>query len=245
MKLKSYTLAALVVVIIFGGIILSTALGWWQTESTKSPQRFDSGAAAGEYDPADIRGSYTFGEISGLFDIPLEDLAAAFRLPADVDAASFTVKDLEAIVTGLPVEVGTSSVRMFTAFYNGLPYDLAAAEATYLFPEAAEILTAHNKMLPEQAAYLLTHIATADTVPPTSADTAVVTTDSAETEKKVSGSTTFQYLLDWGLSQETIETVIGEPMPDPSLLIKDFATQNGLEFSTLKNALQAEVDKLP
>jgi hypothetical protein len=244
MKLKSYTLAVLVVVIIFGGILLSTAMNWWKTESTKSPQRFDSGDAAGQYDPADIRGSYTFGEISGLFDIPLDDLAASFRLPADVDAASFTVKDLEAIVTGLPVEVGTSSVRLFTAFYNGLPYDLAA-EDTYLFPEAAEILTARNKMLPEQAAYLLTHIVTADTVPQPASDTAAVTTESAETEKKVSGSTTFQYLLDWGLSQEIIETVIGEPMPDTATLIKDFATQNGLEFSTVKNALQAEVDKLP
>ena len=245
MKLKSYTLAALVMVILFGGILLSTAMNWWQTESTKSPDRYTSGDAAGQYDPADIRGSYTFGEISDLFAIPLEDLAAAFRLPADVDAASFTVKDLEAIVTGLPVEVGTSSVRLFTAFYNGLPYDLAASEETYLFPEAAEILTAHNKMLPEQAEYLLTHIVTADLVPPTPDETTVVTTESAEVEKKVSGSTTFQYLLDWGLSQEIIETVIGEPMPDPTLLIKDFATQNGLEFSTVKNALQAEVDKLP
>ncbi len=245
MKLKSYTLAALVVVIIFGGIAISTAMGWWNTESSKSPQRYSDGTASGEYDPADIRGSYTFGEISGLFAIPLDDLAAAFRLPADVDAASFTVKDLEAIVTGLPVEIGTSSVRLFTAFYNGLPYDLAASEQTYLFPEAAEILTARNMMLPEQAEYLLTHIVTADLVPPTPDETAAVTTESAEVEKKVSGSTTFQYLLDWGLSQEVIETVIGEPMPAGGTLIKDFATQNGMEFSTVKNALQAEVDKLP
>ena len=245
MKMRSYTLAVLIVVIIFGGIMLTSALGWWNTESTKSPQRFDSGAAAGEYDPADIRGSYTFGEISDLFAIPLEDLAAAFRLPADIDAASFTVKDLEAIVTGLPVEVGTSSVRMFTAFYNGLPYDLAAAEDTYLFPEAAEILTARNSMLTEQAEYLLTHIATADLVPPTPDETASVTAESAESERKVSGSTTFQNLLDWGLTQEIIESVIGESMPAGGTLIKDFATQNGMEFSTVKNALQLEVDKLP
>jgi len=254
MKMRSSTLAVLIVVIIFGGIMFTSALGWWNTESTKSPQRFDSGAAVGEYDPADIRGSYTFGEVSDLFNIPLADLEVAFRLPEGSDAASYSLKDLEAVSLGLPVEVGTSSMRMFVAFYNGLPYDLVTAEEGFLFPEAAAILTAHNMMLPEQVEYLQTHIvpegdsaaAPLDTTPAvTSESTTTVEVEHEETEKKVSGSTSFQDLLDWGLSQEIIESVIGEPMPAGGTLIKDFATQNGMEFSTVKNALQLEVDKLP
>jgi hypothetical protein len=33
-------------------------------------------------------------------------------------------------------------------------------------------------------------------------------------------------------------------MPDPATKIKDYASANGLDFETLKPALQAEVDKV-
>ena len=65
-----------------------------------------------------------------------------------------------------------------------------------------------------------------------------------EEELKVSGMTTFQNLLDWGLTQETIETVMGLPMPDTSLLIRDYLRGQGVQFSVIKVALQVEVDKL-
>jgi hypothetical protein len=61
---------------------------------------------------------------------------------------------------------------------------------------------------------------------------------------KVSGNTTFQNLLDWGLTQETIEAVMGLPMPEPSLLIRDYLRGQGVQFSVVKEALQAEVDQL-
>ena len=59
---------------------------------------------------------------------------------------------------------------------------------------------------------------------------------------KVAGKTTFQNLLDWGVTQEDIEKTIGQPMPSANLLIKDWATAQGLSFSTLKTQLQALVD---
>ena len=43
--------------------------------------------------------------------------------------------------------------------------------------------------------------------------------------------------------REAIEKVLGSAMPLPSAIIKDYASSKGLEFSTLKTALQAEVDK--
>jgi hypothetical protein len=70
MKLTAKPLAALIFVILFGWIGLTTALGWWQTKTTKEPVKFAEGIA-GQYDPADIRGSYLFGDISRLFEIPL------------------------------------------------------------------------------------------------------------------------------------------------------------------------------
>jgi len=258
MKLNSFSLAALVIVLLFGGIGISTAMNWWQTESTKVAATYKEGEFAGQANPADIRGSYTFGDVNKNFGIPLADLKTAFRLPVEADPAIFQVKELEAISADLPLPVGTASVRMFVAFYKGLPYDLAAAEESYLFPEAAAILKAQNKMLPEQAAFLETHLvpgASANSTPvavqttatPAAVDGQAAPTPAAtvhvQTEKTVSGSTTFQNLLDWGVSQAAIEKVIGGKMPAASTVIKNYATDKGLEFSTLKTPLQAEVDK--
>jgi hypothetical protein len=60
----------------------------------------------------------------------------------------------------------------------------------------------------------------------------------------ISGQTTFQDLLDWGVTQEAIESVIGGPMPDASVLVREHVTSQGLKFSEIKSALQAEVDKI-
>ena len=79
MRITPRWMAVLVVSILFGGILLSIALGEWTTKSTKEPLKFSEGDYAGEYNPADIRGSYTFGDISELFDIPLCFLFLLFR----------------------------------------------------------------------------------------------------------------------------------------------------------------------
>lgn len=260
MKLNAYALATAVFIMLFGGIGFTGAINWWQTESTKVPEKYTEGEAAGAYNPADIRGSYTFGEVSDLFGIPLVDLQTAFRIPADADPASYPLKSLEAISGELPVEVGTASVRMFVAFYKGLPYDLSASEETYLFPEAADILKEQNKLLPEQLAYLENHL-----VPETPNEGAPAESTSTEAERiatpevdaavppdptehiapdrTVNGQTTFQDLLDWGVTQPTIEEILGGAMPAPQTLIKDYMTQKGLEFSSVKTQFQAEVDQ--
>ena len=244
MKLNSYILAALILVLIFGGIALSTAMNWWQTESTKVPATYADGEFAGQYDPADIRGSYTFGEISDLFQIPLKDLNAAFGLPAGKDQAVFAVKDLETLFADLPVEIGTSSMRMFVAFYNGLPFDLTAAGETWLLAPAAQILTERGKMTPDQADFLAAHTYADPTAGATepAAEPETAATEHVAEPGTVTGATTFQDLLDWGVSQADIEKIIGAAMPDPATVVKDFVTQNGLSFSTVKAALQAAVD---
>ena len=258
MKLNSFALAALVTVLLFGGIGISSAMNWWQTESTKVAASYTEGEFAGQANPADIRGSYTFGDVNKNFGIPLADLKTAFRLSADADPAIFQVKELETLSADLLFPVGTGSVRMFVAFYKGQPYDLAAAEESYLFPEAATILKAQNKMLPEQAAFLETHlvpdaagnstpVAVQATATPVAVDVQATPTPAATvhviTEKTVTGSTTFQNLLDWGVSQAAIEKIIGGTMPAAATVIKSYATDKGLGFSTLKTPLQAEADK--
>ncbi len=249
MKLTSAPLAIIIVAVLFGGIGLTSALNWWQTESSKVPAVYTTGEAAGQYNPADIRGSYTFGEVSDLFAIPLADLQTAFRIPAGVNPALYPLKSLEEQFAGLPQEIGTGSVRLFVAFYKGLPYELDSAEDTYLLPEAVEILQNQGRLLPGQAEYLGGHIVPADgatapaaiTTPAIAADATPAATEHIAPERTVTGKTTFGELLGWGVTQQKIEEILGGPMPAPQTVIKDHLAAQGLEFSTLKGLLQAEI----
>lgn len=157
MKLTPRFMAIVVFVVLFGGIMLSAALGQWVTTTTKEPMTFKEGEFAGQYNPADIRGSYTFGDISRLFGIPLEDLAFAFRL-TEGDPALVRLGTLEDKLADMGVDLGTSSVRLFTALYAGLPFDLSLQDS-YLLPEAVAILKEKANLTAEQSAYLDTHTA--------------------------------------------------------------------------------------
>ncbi len=77
----------------------------------------------GNTTPADIRGSYTFGDINRLFNIPLEDLRVAFGLPSDADVAAFRAKSLGGNVQRSGAASGTGSLALCGA-HNHLPYDL-------------------------------------------------------------------------------------------------------------------------
>lgn len=256
MRLKSKPLAAILFVILFGSIAFTTAMNWWQTESTKVPAKFTEGEAAGEYNPADIRGSYTFQNIQDAFSVPVEDLAAAFAIPASSDPGAFAVKELEALYTAQAAagqEIGTASVRYFVALYTQLPYEFT--EEVFLPESAVAILQNLGVLTAEQQAYLDTHTVSltaapdaATPVPSTeAASTAVATgtvhTDSADSTT-IKGKTTFQELLDWGVAQTVIEGIIGKPMPAGGIKVKDYCTAQNLDFETIKLALQAEVDKV-
>ena len=140
MTLTSKPLSVILIVLMFGGIMFSSAMGWWATESTKEPVRFTEGEFAGMANPADIRGSYTFGDISNSFDVTPEVLAQAFGITSD-DPAAFALKDLETIYLDSEYEIGTASVRLFVAFYTGLPLD-TTGEEIYLPQFAVHILQA-------------------------------------------------------------------------------------------------------
>jgi hypothetical protein len=255
MTLTSKTLAAILFVVMFGGIAVSSALGWWSTESTKVPAAFTAGEFAGQANPADIRGSYTFGDISKSFDVTPEVLAQAFEI-SSADPASFAAKDLEALYLDRGYEIGTNSIRLFVAFYVGLPFDITGQEI-YLPRPATEILLAQATLTSEQTAYLQAHTveaapaSTADLEPaPAQSDESAPDTDSAQPaptsgeEYVIKGKTVFGDLVAWGLSKEAIEDIIGAPMPDPAMKVKDYATANGLDFETLKTQLQLEIDQV-
>lgn len=254
MTLTSKPLAAMVLVILFGGILFTTAMGWWKTESTKEAAKFTTGEFAGQANPADIRGSYTFGDVEKNFGIPVSVLAQAFGV-TDANPAAFAVKNLETIYAESALEVGTASVRLFVAFYKNLPFDLSTD--MYLPESAAELLKERN-LTPEQMAYLQTHIApsaAAGAAPPQPASTPLADSPStpapaaeathaiSESDRTIKGKTTFGEILAWGVPREAIEAIIGGPLPAPSVTPKEYCLQNGLNFEDIKTRLQAEVDK--
>ncbi len=95
-------------------------------------------------------------------------------------------------------------------------------------------LTESNPPVPESAATSKPLVAIAAT--PALTETVIV-------EKTINGKTTFQVLLDWGVSEDAIQKVIGGELPALSTSVKDFVTGKGLEFSAIKSQLQAEVVK--
>jgi hypothetical protein len=63
-------------------------------------------------------------------------------------------------------------------------------------------------------------------------------------ERTITGKTTFQDLIDWGVSIDVIKKIIGGELPTPPVIIKDYVTGKGLEFAGIKSLLQTEVDQV-
>jgi hypothetical protein len=167
---------------------------------------------------------------------------------------------LEAMYLDSDYEIGTNSVRLFVAYYLGLPFDTAGQEI-YIPQPATEILLKNATLTPEQLTYIQSHSVdvkptsilgvksdssqNTESAPNTeSTQSTSNATSSSSEEYVVKGKTIFGELVRWGVTKEVIEQIIGASMPDPAMKVKDFATANGLDFETIKTQLQAEVDKV-
>ncbi|WP_432662474.1 hypothetical protein R9X47_18275 [Wukongibacter baidiensis] len=255
MKIKSTSLGLMIAIILFGGILASSAFNLWKTESPKVPEKFDSGEFSGEYNPSDMRGSYTIDDVSSVFNIPLKDLKTAFGLSDEIDTSILKNKDLKKLYGDLEdgVEIGNGSMKFFVSLYTGLPYEMD--EEAYLPKEAVEVLKANASLTKEQIEYLDNHavnIKALDQETPTK----IQTTDASSTgnqeisddhntdEKMVRGTTTFREVLDWGVSKDVIEKTIGGEIADLNMVIRDYCRNNEIQFSVVKEALQSSVDNL-
>jgi len=241
MKLNSKIIGVILIIVLFGGIGISKGLNLWHTETTKEPAKFKSGEFAGKNDPADIRGSYTFGDINNSFDIPVEDLAKAFGINNTENIESFAVKDLENIYANLGenIEIGTASVKYFTALYLNLPYEID--EEVYLPEPAVNIIKMQNKINEEQNNYLSSHTIDISNIKAENNSEEHISSDTEE--MKVKGNTTFKEVLDWGVSEEAMETIIDAKLPNTVMTIKDYCAEKEIEFSIVKTAIQQKIDE--
>ncbi len=55
--------------------------------------------------------------------------------------------------------------------------------------------------------------------------------------------TTFAELLGWGVAEEDLEAVFGGSIGPPSAALRDYAKEVGVEFSVVKDRIQALVDE--
>ena len=247
MKIKTWVMAIICIVAIFGSIAVSSAFGFWQTTTDKIPAKYSSGEAAGEYNPLDIKGSYDFATISRVFEIPLADLGIAYGVPDGPALGSFQVKTLEEIwstVLTNNLEIGTDSVRFFVAFYKGTPMEFVD---TVGIPGAAvDLLLAKGKPTEEQKSFMTSHRVDATPVASgtttNSVEASKDTSTAAVSEHVVKGATTWREVLDWGVAKSDLEALLGSPISSESMLIKDDCATKGIEFSSIKSKIQSLVD---
>ena len=240
MKVRS-TIAGLILPILFvAGILISSALGYWVTEGSKTPKKIKEGTFAGQADPADIRGSYTLADVEKAFDIPVETLAKAFGFADSENPAEIKVKDLEANYGQIgDLEIGTDSIRLFVALYKGIPIE---AESGTAIPQPAwnvlkKEAAVDAETLEEYSKQVVSLENFKDKDQSSSQDT------ESEDERVIKGKTHFSELLDWGVRKDQISDVLGIPMGPTGISIRDYCSENEIKFSEAKEALQELVDR--
>lgn len=234
--LRYSSLAAVAAVGVFGGVALSSALGYWNVESTKVPAAIKSGEFAGMPSPSDIRGSYSWNDVAKAFALPVGDLTRAFGA-SDAGQRVSILEDIWAGKLAEGLEVGTDSVRLFVSLYTGLPHE--GEEGTVLPETAVAVLRGAGKGDPERLAE-----AAARAVPAAgpAAGPAMTAGSAAEhTEAKpagtIVGKTTFADLRSWGFDMEKVRSLLGGLGKDGET-VRDYCAAQGLEFSSVKTALQ-------
>jgi len=250
MKYTQKYIAIILIVVFAGGIFYAEQNGYWQTETSKTPEKM---IVEGQevYNPEDIRGSYSFEDVSNAFDVPIDVLIDAFQLPEGTDGSVFKNKDLEELygeLAGDNGELGNGSVKIFVAFYKNIPMELE--EGNLILEKGAEILRNLGTLTEEQMEYLDRNTMSSDKselgitdsmgeVEPIEEVEPVkeINEDEDHEEFKINGNVTFKEIEDVGINMEEVEEILGMPVDNKALTVKDFCSANELSFSEIKTKL--------
>lgn len=255
MKLNNQWLVIAIFVIVFGGIFIFDSFGMWQTESSKEVTKISEGKFAGEGNPEDIRGSYSFNDINDNFDIDPAILAKAFNIETS-DPGSIKAKDLETLYSELgdDMEIGTGAVKQFVASYKGLPYE----GEDYILSSTITVLNDAGKWNDELASQFVNLIIEVDELNKVSFDNIVSPDSNSENSQEsnlssessdhveeigIKGKTTVSDAISYGITLEQIEEVLGVEVTNKNMLIRDICEQNGLGFSTVKAELASLLEE--
>lgn len=241
MRIKATTVGIALPLLFIAGIFISSAVGYWRTEGSKVPAKFTTGIFEGEADPADIRGSYSFSDLEKAFDIPVDTLARAFGFSNSENPEGIKIKEFESAYGFVgDLEIGTGSMRLFVALYKGLPFE--TEEHTAIPQPAWNILNKEGATDKETLSRYSERVVSLEGLEISTE--ATTHTEGSDEETVIKGKTLFSDLLDWGLSREQIENVLGIPMGAPGNSVRDFCSENEIEFSTVKGPLQGILDAM-
>lgn len=216
MRINPLIYGGLVLAVFFSVILGFQAAGAWSVSGMVTANGEAVQPSADNIDS--IKGWMTLEQVTHTFNVPLAELLKQFELPANTPPTT-ALKDLES-----PLFSVTNLKSWLQEREQATP-GLALATATPAYATA-------------QAAQPVEAASPAETIILTPAPTSHVASD-----RTVTGKTTFQDLLDWGVSAETIQKITGTDLPTPSTVIKDFINANGLDFPTVKPLLQDEVNR--
>ena len=242
MKVTAKSAAIILPLFFLAGIGGTMISGYWQTESSKVPVKYATGEFAGEYNPADIRGSYSFGDIEEAFAVPVDTLAKAFGFTGEADPSAVQAKLFEEMYGPVgDMEVGTDSLRYFVALYLGLPY--IPEDTTALPLPALNVLKKEAGLSAEALAEAEARTVSLEDIRLTD-ETAAVEQEEV-LDMSIKGKTTFDELYGWGLTEDQVRDALGGLEPGPrGTAVRDFCLEGGIEFSTVKTALQGMADSL-
>lgn len=229
MRINPFVYGALVLVVFFGTILGFQAAGIWSISGKVTNSGEQVQPAAGDVNT--IKGWMTLEQISAAYQVPLAELLEQFSLPADTPPTA-AIKDLESDLFSV------TNLRAWLLSRQS-PGSEPAVTSTPAEVQSTRPAQENPQPTAEGAAAEPTPTFTAAADQPTPAPT-----QHSPAAYQVTGSTTFQNLLDWGLPRETIQKVIGSDLPAPGTVIKNFVTGKGLEFGTVKSQLQTEVNTI-
>ena len=206
--------------IVYGILVLSVffgiILGFQAAGLWSTSGKFNANGEAiqpSASDPTTIKGWMTLEQIVTTYNIPLSDILTEFELP-ETTLISTPIKELESDTFETSALIAWLQNRTTTDIISTTP-----AETILTTPAPIQEATETNAKVTPSA------------------------TEHVGPERTITGKTTFQELLDWGVSMESIQIILGGSIANTGLIIKDYATSNGLAFSDIKTKLQLEVDK--
>jgi hypothetical protein len=218
MRVKPILFGVVVVIVFMSVVVISQAAGYWSTSGkvTTSGELVNPSAD----DVETIKGWMTLNQISESYAVPLIEILQKFSLPDDTSGET-AIKDLESETFEVTILREWLVSRM-----NGEVPAMATPVST---EQSSQIAVS-----PTQEATI--------SIPPQ--PTVDITETHIAPEKTITRKTTFQELIDWGLGIKVIESVIGSPFPGGEIIIKDYVTGLGMEFSPVKTTLQEALDKM-
>jgi hypothetical protein len=214
MRIQPFIYGILVLSVFLGTIFSFQAAGFWSVSGKLTAD--GDAVQPSTMDVNTIKGWMTLEQITATYDVPLVEILKQFDLPSDTPAAT-AIKDLESDLFSVTELRAWLPNRIGTE-----PGDETYTSSGLVSTPTATPISTPSPEMPSATPFSTVHVTT---------------------DRTITGKTTFQDLLDWGVPRETIQVIIGDDLPSASIVIKNYVTQKGTDFLPIKTGLQEALDR--